>query len=137
MVHCTPHMTDNVRELRGVNLQDFQESYQPPILAKGLTRAHHCCTLISRGSQWPITLNLPPRMQRATSANSRILYGDSLLFRTLKSRRNSTPKSWRRRGSGRPLPALPTQRVRTPFLPPCQSPPHRSDASQQSARVPA
>lgn len=35
-----------------------------------LTSAHHCDTLFSRGSQWRITPNLPPRMQRVRRAKS-------------------------------------------------------------------
>jgi hypothetical protein len=72
--------------------------------------------------------NLPPRMRRATSANSRILCGDLSLCRIQKSKLSSTPRN--ERGSGRPLPA---QRIkRGPFLPPCQSPPLRLTASPQS-----
>jgi len=101
-----------------------------------LTFAGRHRTLVTSCRRSQIARPTPPRMLRATSASSRILCADSLQFRTLKSRRNSTPKSGRRRGSGRPLPALPTQRVRKPFLPPCQSPPRRSAASRQSATAP-
>src|SRR5207237_10538945 len=50
--------------------------------------ARHCTLLLScRKSQFAPALR--SRMCRATSANSRILCGHSLQFRTLKSRRNS------------------------------------------------
>ena len=106
-----------------------------------LTSAHQCATLVSSecsaAKLWRITQNLRPRTSRVTSASSQISCGDWLLCRTLKSRLSSTPRSGRRRGSGRPLSALPAQRIRKASLPPCQSHPHKSDASLQSARVPA
>jgi len=92
---------------------------------------HRTLNLSCRKSQ--IARPTPPRMLKATSANSRILCADSLQFRTPKSRRNSTLRSGRRRGSGRPLPALPAKTIRRPFLPPCQLPPHRLTASPRSA----
>ena len=88
-----------------------------------------------RAELWRITPNLPPRTSQVISASSQISCGDLLRSRTLKSRQNSTLRNERR--SGRPLPALLPQRIRKPFLPPCQSPLHRSIASLQSERVPA
>ena len=94
-----------------------------------LTSTHQCATLVpnerSAARLWRNPPNLRPRMSRATSASSRILCGDSSPCRT--------PKSGRRRGSGRPLPALPTPRLRKPFPPPCQLPPQRLTASPRSA----
>jgi hypothetical protein len=110
----------------------------------GLTFTHHCVLLHSESTnpserstrqrrKWRITRRVPRRIRQVISANSQTSCGDLLQFRTLKSRRNSTPKNGRRRGSGRPLPALLPQRIRKPFLPPCQSPPQRLTASPRSA----
>ena len=84
----------------------------------------------SRRNRCRIILRVPRRIPRVTLANSRILCGAWLLCRIPKSRRNSTPRNGRRRGSGRPLPA---QRIRRPFLPPCQLPPQRLTTSPRSA----
>ncbi len=83
---------------------------------------------------WRLAQNLPPRMRRANTLHSKLLSKKSCLSRTRLSRRNLTPRSERGDSGRNGLPtALPAQRIRKPFLPPCQSPLQRLTASPRSA----
>src|SRR5580658_1843606 len=88
-------------------------------------------------TEWRITPNLRPRMSRVSTLRLKLPSKKSCLSRTRLSRRNSTPRG-ERGDSGRNglRTALPAQRIRRPFLPPCQLPPQRLTASPRSAIKP-
>ena len=88
----------------------------------------------SRRNRCLIIPRVPRRIPRVTLASSQLLCGAWLLCRTLKSKLVLMKRS--ERGGVEPEnllpPALPAQRIRRPFLPPCQSPPRRLTAFPQS-----